>query len=283
MRAARRQGPVRAGPARRDHAFHRPRRSVRAAGRAGADDRHDGDVASKRRSATARCSRRADPEPATGRLTTDDASMDHLDQLEASQRSHPARGLRQLQAPVHAVVDRQGQHGAAVAGAQGVLRPRAVSAHPHRHVVQDSGDDRVPRSAGRRVEPEPDLRPERRGARREADVPGRRRRPPHLLRPAQDRGAQADAERRVAALPVQPRDEAATSSIATREPFTGVIVGARADEEGSRSKERYFSPRDRREHLGRRAISRRSSGTSTRPSSRRARTCASIRCSTGPS
>jgi sulfate adenylyltransferase subunit 2 len=28
------------------------------------------------------------------------------------------------------------------------------------------------------------------------------------------------------------------------EPFTGVIVGARADEEGSRSKERYFSPRN---------------------------------------
>jgi sulfate adenylyltransferase subunit 2 len=30
------------------------------------------------------------------------------------------------------------------------------------------------------------------------------------------------------------------------EPFTGIIVGARADEEGSRSKERYFSPRDKR-------------------------------------
>lgn len=30
----------------------------------------------------------------------------------------------------------------------------------------------------------------------------------------------------------------------TREAFTGVIVGVRADEEGSRSKERYFSPRD---------------------------------------
>ena len=29
------------------------------------------------------------------------------------------------------------------------------------------------------------------------------------------------------------------------EPFTGVIVGVRADEEGSRSKERYFSPRDK--------------------------------------
>ena len=31
---------------------------------------------------------------------------------------------------------------------------------------------------------------------------------------------------------------------ANREPYTGVIVGVRADEEGSRSKERYFSPRD---------------------------------------
>lgn len=30
-----------------------------------------------------------------------------------------------------------------------------------------------------------------------------------------------------------------------REPYTGVIVGIRADEEGSRSKERYFSPRDK--------------------------------------
>jgi len=30
-----------------------------------------------------------------------------------------------------------------------------------------------------------------------------------------------------------------------RSPYTGVIVGARADEEGSRSKERYFSPRDK--------------------------------------
>jgi sulfate adenylyltransferase subunit 2 len=29
------------------------------------------------------------------------------------------------------------------------------------------------------------------------------------------------------------------------EPFTGIIVGVRADEEGTRSKERYFSPRDR--------------------------------------
>lgn len=33
---------------------------------------------------------------------------------------------------------------------------------------------------------------------------------------------------------------------ANTEEYTGVIVGARADEEGSRSKERYFSPRDKR-------------------------------------
>ena len=31
-----------------------------------------------------------------------------------------------------------------------------------------------------------------------------------------------------------------------KEPYTGVIAGVRADEEGSRSKERYFSPRDKR-------------------------------------
>jgi sulfate adenylyltransferase subunit 2 len=31
----------------------------------------------------------------------------------------------------------------------------------------------------------------------------------------------------------------------SREPFTGIILGVRADEEGSRSKERYFSPRDK--------------------------------------
>jgi len=30
-----------------------------------------------------------------------------------------------------------------------------------------------------------------------------------------------------------------------RKPYTGVIVGVRADEEGSRSKERYFSSRDK--------------------------------------
>jgi sulfate adenylyltransferase subunit 2 len=32
---------------------------------------------------------------------------------------------------------------------------------------------------------------------------------------------------------------------ANNDPFTGIILGVRADEEGSRSKERYFSPRDK--------------------------------------
>ena len=32
-----------------------------------------------------------------------------------------------------------------------------------------------------------------------------------------------------------------------REPFTGIIAGIRADEEGSRSKERYFSPRNQKQ------------------------------------
>lgn len=35
-----------------------------------------------------------------------------------------------------------------------------------------------------------------------------------------------------------------------KEPYTGVIVGIRADEEGSRSKERYFSPRDKKSSWG---------------------------------
>jgi sulfate adenylyltransferase subunit 2 len=34
-------------------------------------------------------------------------------------------------------------------------------------------------------------------------------------------------------------------TIENGDPYTGVIVGARAEEEGSRSKERYFSPRDK--------------------------------------
>jgi sulfate adenylyltransferase subunit 2 len=33
-----------------------------------------------------------------------------------------------------------------------------------------------------------------------------------------------------------------------KEPYTGVIIGVRADEEGSRSKERYFSSRDKNSH-----------------------------------
>ena len=66
-----------------------------------------------------------------------------------------------------------------------------------------------------------------------------------LLRPAQD------ATRSAATLhgtgdahAAQPRDRQVRGD-ADKLPYTGVIVGARADEEGSRSKERYFSPRDK--------------------------------------
>ena len=46
--------------------------------------------------------------------------------------------------------------------------------------------------------------------------------------------------------------------------FEGVIVGARADEEGSRSKERYFSPRNRRT-VGMLEISHRNFGPIIKP------------------
>ena len=77
------------------------------------------------------------------------------------ERSHLARGVRQLQEPVHALVDRQGQHRPALAGPKGLLRPRADSAGAHRHLLQDPGDDRLPRPPGAGVEAEHDLRAER--------------------------------------------------------------------------------------------------------------------------
>ena len=128
-----------------------------------------------------------------------------------------------------------------------------VPAGAHRHLVQDPGDDRVPRPAGARVEAQHDrtARTRRRCAEKRTFPDGAVDRH-HLLRPAQDRGAQEDAL--AASGP-------ATGSITHRqayeldrntEPYTGVIVGARADEEGSRSKERYFSPRNQDSDLGRR-------------------------------
>lgn len=58
-----------------------------------------------------------------------------------------------------------------------------------------------------------------------------------------------------------------------RTAYTGVIVGARADEEGSRSKERYFSP-GTKTTTGTWTISLRSSGTSSKPILPPAPTCA---------
>ena len=97
-----------------------------------------------------------------------------------------------------------------------------------------------------------DLRPERGGAGGATDLPRRRRRSPHVLRLLKTEALEAHAERRVAALRLQSRDRRRTSATPISEPYTGVIVGARADEEGSRSKERYFSPRDDAERLGHR-------------------------------
>ncbi len=64
---------------------------------------------------------------------------------------------------------------------------------------------------------------------------------------------------------------------ASSEPFTGIILGVRADEEGSRSKERYFSPATSRTN-GTLPTNRRNSGTSTRPNLPPARMSASIPC-----
>ena len=198
------------------------------------------------------------------------------------ERAHPPGGVRQLQEPGHALVHREGQHGPALAGAEGVLRARADSADPHRHRVQDPGDDRVPGPAGARVESDHDLRPEPAGAGGEADLPRRRRRPDRLLQGAQDRRAQAHAERRVAALPAQPHASGRTSWTGTpsRSPASSSAPGPTRKAAAPRS---ATSRPARRSRSGTSAISRPSSGTSSRPSSRRAPTCGSTRCSTGPS
>ena len=127
----------------------------------------------------------------------EDLRLDHGPSRSSgtSQRPHPPRGICRVPEPRHAVVDRQGQHGAALAGAEGILWPRAVPADSHRHVVQDPRDDRVPRPPGRRMGAEPDLRPERGGAGGETHISRRRRGPHHLLRAPEDRGAETHAER----------------------------------------------------------------------------------------
>jgi sulfate adenylyltransferase subunit 2 len=66
------------------------------------------------------------------------------------------------------------------------------------------------------------------------------------------------------------------------EPYTGVIVGVRADEEGSRSKERYFS-RAMLTTIGISGTSRRSFGGNTKPIFAPVPTFVFIRCSIGRS
>ena len=67
------------------------------------------------------------------------------------------------------------------------------------------------------------------------------------------------------------------------EPFTGVIVGRARRRGGQPVEGALLLAAHARSRSGTSAISRRSSGISSRPSSRRARTCGSTRCSTGPS
>ena len=63
--------------------------------------------------------------------------------------------------------------------------------------------------------------------------------------------------------------------------FTGLILGIRRDEEGTGAKERTTSPRVTRTSSGTTRISRRSFGTSSRPTSTRTRIFAFTRCCTG--
>ena len=89
-----------------------------------------------------------------------------------AKRLHLPGSISALRAAVHALVDRQGLDRLAVAGAQGVLRPRPVSARAHRHQLQAARDDRVPRPAGDGVPPADGGGREPRGAGSEDHLPG---------------------------------------------------------------------------------------------------------------
>ena len=73
---------------------------------------------------------------------------------------HNKRSIQKFRQPLHALVDRQGLHSAALVDAQGVFRPLPHPSGPYRHILQDRGDDRLPRQtckgmggyAGRRQE-----------------------------------------------------------------------------------------------------------------------------------
>ena len=103
-----------------------------------------------------------------------------------------------------------------------------------------------------------------------------------LLRRAQDRRAQAHAERRVAALAPQPQHGKYERRPRTRS-RTPASSSARAPTRRAAARRSATSRRATATTTGTSATSRRSSGTSSRPTSRPARTCASTRCSTGPS
>ena len=62
--------------------------------------------------------------------------MNHLDKLENKSIHILREAYAKLQKPVHALVHRQGQHGSAVACAQGIFRSCTFSACSYRYPLQ---------------------------------------------------------------------------------------------------------------------------------------------------
>ena len=87
------------------------------------------------------------PSPAAAGRSSGDSGPDDepSGRVGSRERLHPARGLRQARQAGHPLVARQGQQRRPVAGAQGVLRPRAVPGDARRHREEVPGDVRLPR------------------------------------------------------------------------------------------------------------------------------------------
>ena len=185
-------------------------------------------------------------------------SMDHLDELEAQSVYILREAFAKLDKLAHAVVAGQGQQRHGLAGAQGVLRPRAVPGDACRHRARSSRRCTPSATATRRS-----------GASTSSASCARRSRRPI---------------RRCRRPPARPRARPLGLKAAlAKHGFDGLIAGIRRDEEATRAKERVFSAARRGRQPGTSRTSRRSSGTSsTTELARTARTCASIRCCTGP-
>ena len=112
----------------------------------------------------------------------------------------------------------------AVAGAQGLLRPCALSAGPRGYHLQDPLDDRIPRPAVKEWELDLIVGKNEAVLRSGVTYPNGK-------------------ATRVECCGTLKKD--ALKQVLDQHHFTGVIVGVRRDEEPTRAKERYFSPRDK--------------------------------------